>query len=349
MLWEDPTLTTFVESPLILKSERLSYISNSTDSGVVMDEEERSAQRAALGGNDHYDAPWAAVFSPSASTRRSPFSSPPSSCAQNDLGEPRVTPTAEEGPASLATVQRPPRPRSIDSRESSDEEDDGCTVIQNGMDGDLDKILSFSLQVLHGMELSTLEQSSQKHLCHLLTIDLVEALERSFTTRQGDPTKRPMRPPQPLQLQVRRTTPESFGPIVSEPPTREHPNRVAPTMVPGAAMTGGETFLWPQRQGNALAMRMSGSVAPFAPRISSASTFVTTRAALWFLSPCRISDSMSSGSTTATTQPNFPATAATWNFPPSLSNSSMPSRSSHVCPDPSTQRMASTTTLSLEF
>lgn len=187
MLWEDPTLTTFVESPLILKSERLSYISNSTDSGVVMDEEERSAQRAALGGNDHYDAPWAAVFSPSASTRRSSFSSPPSSCAQNDLGEPRVTPTAEEGPASLATVQRPPRPRSIDSRESYDEEDDGCTVIQDGMDGDLDKILSFSLQVLHGMELSTLEQSRQKHFCRLLTIDFVEALEKIIHHPPGCP------------------------------------------------------------------------------------------------------------------------------------------------------------------
>lgn len=176
MLWEDPTLPPFVESPLILKSERLSYISNSTDSGVVMDEEERNAKRAALGGNDHYDAPWAAVFSPSASTRRSSFSSPPSSCAQIDLGEPRATPVAEEGLASLATVQQPSRPRSIDSRESYDEEDDGCTVIQDGMDGDLDKILGFSLQVLHGMELSTLEQSRQKHVCRLLTIDFVEAL-----------------------------------------------------------------------------------------------------------------------------------------------------------------------------
>ena len=178
MLREDSTLATFVESPLALKSERLSYISNSTDSGVVMDEEERNAQRATLSRTDHYDAPWAAVFSSCASTRRSSFSAPPSSCAQNDVEEPCVTPAADEGLASLADVQQPPRARSIDSRESYDEEDDGCTVIQDGMDGDLDKILSFSLQVLHGMELSTLGPSHQRHRCRLLTVDFVEALEK---------------------------------------------------------------------------------------------------------------------------------------------------------------------------
>lgn len=60
-------------------------------------------------------------------------------------------------------------------------------VIQDGMDGDLDKILSFSLQVLHGMELSTLEQSRQKHLCRLLTIDFVEALEKIIHHPPGCP------------------------------------------------------------------------------------------------------------------------------------------------------------------
>jgi hypothetical protein len=175
---EDLTIATVVESHLTFKPERLSYISNSTDSGVVMDEEERNTTRATLNLMDHYDGPWAAVVSSYASTRRSSFSTPPSSCAQNDLGEACVIPVADERLATLGDVQQMPPTGSVDSRESYDEEDDGSTVIQDGMDGDLDKILSFSLQVLHGIELSTLEPSRQRHLCRLLTVDFVEALEK---------------------------------------------------------------------------------------------------------------------------------------------------------------------------
>ncbi|KAK0750220.1 hypothetical protein B0T18DRAFT_123764 [Schizothecium vesticola] len=175
---KDLTIATVVESHLTFKPERLSYISNSTDSGVVMDEEERNTQRATLNLMDPYDAPWAGFVSSYASTRRSSFSTSPSSCAQNDLGEACVIPVADEGLATLDGVQQMPPTGSVDSRESYDEEDDGSTVIQDGMDSDLDKILGFSLQVLHGMELSTLEPSRQRHLCRLLTVDFVEALER---------------------------------------------------------------------------------------------------------------------------------------------------------------------------
>lgn len=142
-----------------------------------MDEEERNAQRA-LGRTDNYNDPWVAVSSASTGTSTHPSSSitPLSNCVQDDQRPACVIPVADEVFPRLDNVQQLPRPRSIDSRESYDDEDDGCTVIQDVTDGELDKILSVSLQVLYGMELTILDQSRKRHLGRVLTVDFVKAL-----------------------------------------------------------------------------------------------------------------------------------------------------------------------------
>ncbi|KAK1758807.1 hypothetical protein QBC47DRAFT_435948 [Echria macrotheca] len=152
----------YEEHPLNTRPQRFSCQSSSKDSGVVMD-------------NDDGSMPPQSYFDFSDDEMNDDGNGETDAIAawddqNNERSEAEGTPAEEPSPGEQASTSP--------SDDLDEDDDEVVTVVQDVLDGEVDKILSFALQLLHGLELANLGQGSKRELCRSLTLDFAETLAR---------------------------------------------------------------------------------------------------------------------------------------------------------------------------